>query len=261
MPKTFEKGKMVEFPSTAIIPERDLDKTPVLECRHLGIDFGGLRAVDDFNLTIGRTEIAGLIGPNGAGKTTTLDTIAGLLRSRGGDIVFQGESIAHKAPHLIVKDGLALVPEGRRVFAQMTVEENLEMGAFTRANSTVAPGLEKVYELFPRLKERRRQVAGTLSGGEQQMLAMGRALMSAPKLMMLDEPSMGLAPILVEQVFDIIQSLHKAGTTILLVEQNAQMALSIADRAYVLENGKVSLSGTGEELAQSEQVQKAYLGG
>ena len=147
------------------------------------------------------------------------------------------------------------------MFAQMTVEENLEMGAFTRANSTVAPGLEKVYELFPRLKERRRQVAGTLSGGEQQMLAMGRALMSAPKLMMLDEPSMGLAPILVEQVFDIIQSLHKAGTTILLVEQNAQMALSIADRAYVLENGKVSLSGTGEELAQSEQVQKAYLGG
>ena len=498
MPKKFEKGKMVEFPSTAIIPERDLDKTPVLECRHLGIDFGGLRAVDDFNLTIGRTEIAGLIGPNGAGKTTvfnlltkvyqptrgtilldgmdtsgktteqinrmgiartfqnirlfsnltvednvkiglhnqepystfegifrlprywrqertaheralellsifdmqdmanvqagslpygaqrrleivralatnpslllldepaagmnpsetqelmenivkirdmfqiavmliehdmklvmgicegicvlnfgkviakgtaeeiqanpavieaylgkkkaggrmllevnegeivtligangagkttTLDTIAGLLRSRGGDIVFQGESIAHKAPHLIVKDGLALVPEGRRVFAQMTVEENLEMGAFTRANSTVEPGLEKVYELFPRLKERRRQVAGTLSGGEQQMLAMGRALMSAPKLMMLDEPSMGLAPILVEQVFDIIQSLHKAGTTILLVEQNAQMALSIADRAYVLENGKVSLSGTGEELAKSEQVQKAYLGG
>ena len=261
MSKKFEKGKMVEFPSTAIIPERDLDKTPVLECRHLGIDFGGLRAVDDFNLTIGRTEIAGLIGPNGAGKTTTLDTIAGLLRSRGGDIVFQGESIAHKAPHLIVKDGLALVPEGRRVFAQMTVEENLEMGAFTRANSTVEPGLEKVYELFPRLKERRRQVAGTLSGGEQQMLAMGRALMSAPKLMMLDEPSMGLAPILVEQVFDIIQSLHKAGTTILLVEQNAQMALSIADRAYVLENGKVSLSGTGEELAKSEQVQKAYLGG
>ena len=261
MSKKFEKGKMVEFPSTAIIPERDLDKTPVLECRHLGIDFGGLRAVDDFNLTIGRTEIAGLIGANGAGKTTTLDTIAGLLRSRGGDIVFQGESIAHKAPHLIVKDGLALVPEGRRVFAQMTVEENLEMGAFTRANSTVEPGLEKVYALFPRLKERRRQVAGTLSGGEQQMLAMGRALMSAPKLMMLDEPSMGLAPILVEQVFDIIQSLHKAGTTILLVEQNAQMALSIADRAYVLENGKVSLSGTGEELAKSEQVQTAYLGG
>ena len=233
----------------------------LLEVKDIQVYYGAIHAIKGVSFEVNEGEIVTLIGANGAGKTTTLDTIAGLLRSRGGDIVFQGESIAHKAPHLIVKDGLALVPEGRRVFAQMTVEENLEMGAFTRANSTVAPGLEKVYELFPRLKERRRQVAGTLSGGEQQMLAMGRALMSAPKLMMLDEPSMGLAPILVEQVFDIIQSLHKAGTTILLVEQNAQMALSIADRAYVLENGKVSLSGTGEELAQSEQVQKAYLGG
>ena len=233
----------------------------LLEVKDIQVYYGAIHAIKGVSFEVNEGEIVTLIGANGAGKTTTLDTIAGLLRSRGGDIVFQGESIAHKAPHLIVKDGLALVPEGRRVFAQMTVEENLEMGAFTRANSTVAPGLEKVYELFPRLKERRRQVAGTLSGGEQQMLAMGRALMSAPKLMMLDEPSMGLAPILVEQVFDIIQSLHKAGTTILLIEQNAQMALSIADRAYVLENGKVSLSGTGEELAQSEQVQKAYLGG
>ena len=233
----------------------------MLKIENLEVFYGYVNALRGINLEVRQGEIVTLIGANGAGKTTTLDTIAGLLRSRGGDIAFQGESIAHKAPHQIVKDGLALVPEGRRVFAQMTVEENLEMGAFTRANSTVEPGLEKVYELFPRLKERRRQVAGTLSGGEQQMLAMGRALMSAPKLMMLDEPSMGLAPILVEQVFDIIQSLHKAGTTILLVEQNAQMALSIADRAYVLENGKVSLSGTGAELAQSEQVQKAYLGG
>ncbi len=233
----------------------------LLEVKDIQVYYGAIHAIKGVSFEVNEGEIVTLIGANGAGKTTTLDTIAGLLRSRGGDIVFQGESIVHKAPHLIVKDGLALVPEGRRVFAQMTVEENLEMGAFTRANSTVAPGLEKVYELFPRLKERRRQVAGTLSGGEQQMLAMGRALMSAPKLMMLDEPSMGLAPILVEQVFDIIQSLHKAGTTILLVEQNAQMALSIADRAYVLENGKVSLSGTGEELAKSEQVQKAYLGG
>ena len=233
----------------------------LLEVKDIQVYYGAIHAIKGVSFEVNEGEIVTLIGANGAGKTTTLDTIAGLLRSRGGDIVFQGESIAHKAPHLIVKDGLALVPEGRRVFAQMTVEENLEMGAFTRANSTVAPGLEKVYELFPRLKERRRQVAGTLSGGEQQMLAMGRALMSAPKLMMLDEPSMGLAPILVEQVFDIIQSLHKAGTTILLIEQNAQMALSIADRAYVLENGKVSLSGTGEELAKSEQVQKAYLGG
>ena len=233
----------------------------LLEVKDIQVYYGAIHAIKGVSFEVNEGEIVTLIGANGAGKTTTLDTIAGLLRSRGGDIVFQGESIAHKAPHLIVKDGLALVPEGRRVFAQMTVEENLEMGAFTCANSTVEPGLEKVYELFPRLKERRRQVAGTLSGGEQQMLAMGRALMSAPKLMMLDEPSMGLAPILVEQVFDIIQSLHKAGTTILLVEQNAQMALSIADRAYVLENGKVSLSGTGEELAKSEQVQKAYLGG
>ena len=233
----------------------------LLEVKDIQVYYGAIHAIKGVSFEVNEGEIVTLIGANGAGKTTTLDTIAGLLRSRGGDIVFQGESIAHKAPHLIVKDGLALVPEGRRVFAQMTVEENLEMGAFTHANSTVEPGLEKVYELFPRLKERRRQVAGTLSGGEQQMLAMGRALMSAPKLMMLDEPSMGLAPILVEQVFDIIQSLHKAGTTILLVEQNAQMALSIADRAYVLENGKVSLSGTGEELAKSEQVQKAYLGG
>ena len=233
----------------------------LLEVKDIQVYYGAIHAIKGVSFEVNEGEIVTLIGANGAGKTTTLDTIAGLLRSRGGDIVFQGESIAHKAPHLIVKDGLALVPVGRRVFAQITVEENLEMGASTRANSTVEPGLEKVYELFPRLKERRRQVAGTLSGGEQQMLAMGRALMSAPKLMMLDEPSMGLAPILVEQVFDIIQSLHKAGTTILLVEQNAQMALSIADRAYVLENGKVSLSGTGEELAKSEQVQKAYLGG
>ena len=233
----------------------------LLEVRDIQVYYGAIHAIKGVSFEVNEGEIVTLIGANGAGKTTTLDTIAGLLRSRGGDIVFHGESIAHKAPHLIVKDGLALVPEGRRVFTQMTVEENLEMGAFTRAKATVEPGLEKVYELFPRLKERRRQVAGTLSGGEQQMLAMGRALMSAPKLMMLDEPSMGLAPILVEQVFEIIRSLHKAGTTILLVEQNAQMALSIADRAYVLENGKVSISGTGRELAQSEQVQKAYLGG
>ena len=233
----------------------------LLEVKDIQVYYGAIHAIKGVSFEVNEGEIVTLIGANGAGKTTTLDTIAGLLRSRGGDISFMGESIAHKAPHLIVKEGLALVPEGRRVFQQMSVEENLEMGAFTRSGAEVQPGLEKVYELFPRLKERRRQTAGTLSGGEQQMLAMGRALMSAPKLMMLDEPSMGLAPILVEQVFDIIRSLHKAGTTILLVEQNAQMALSIADRAYVLENGKVSLSGTGKELAQSEQVQKAYLGG
>mgnify|MGYP002559012590 CR=1 FL=1 len=233
----------------------------LLEVKDIQVYYGAIHAIKGVSFEVNEGEIVTLIGANGAGKSSTLRTIAGLVKPSGGTINFRGDNITGRDATTIVKKGITLVPEGRRVFAQMTVEENLEMGAFTRANSTVEPGLEKVYELFPRLKERRRQVAGTLSGGEQQMLAMGRALMSAPKLMMLDEPSMGLAPILVEQVFDIIQSLHKAGTTILLVEQNAQMALSIADRAYVLENGKVSLSGTGEELAKSEQVQKAYLGG
>ena len=232
----------------------------LLEVKDIQVYYGAIHAIKGVSFEVNEGEIVTLIGANGAGKTTTLDTIAGLLRSRGGDIVFQGESIAHKAPHLIVKDGLALVPEGRRVFAQMTVEENLEMGAFTRANSTVEPGLEKVYELFPRLKERRRQVAGTLSGGEQQMLAMGRALMSKPKLLMLDEPSMGLAPILVEQIFEIILKLNQTGTTILLVEQNAQMALSIANRAYVLETGHVVKEGSADALMHDDAVRKAYLG-
>jgi len=233
----------------------------LLTVNDIHVYYGSIHAVKGVSFEVNEGEVVTLIGANGAGKSTVLNTISGLLTPKSGSITFDGQDLHGVAPHKVISHGLAQVPEGRRVFLQMTVEENLEMGAFTRANSTVEPGLEKVYELFPRLKERRRQVAGTLSGGEQQMLAMGRALMSAPKLMMLDEPSMGLAPILVEQVFDIIQSLHKAGTTILLVEQNAQMALSIADRAYVLENGKVSLSGTGEELAKSEQVQKAYLGG
>ena len=232
----------------------------LLEVKDIQVYYGAIHAIKGISFEVNEGEIVTLIGANGAGKTTTLDTIAGLLRSRGGDIVFQGESIAHKAPHLIVKDGLALVPEGRRVFAQMTVEENLEMGAFTRANSTVEPGLEKVYELFPRLKERRRQVAGTLSGGEQQMLAMGRALMSKPKLLMLDEPSMGLAPILVEQIFEIILKLNQTGTTILLVEQNAQMALSIANRAYVLETGHIVKEGSADTLMHDDAVRKAYLG-
>ena len=233
----------------------------LLDVNNINVYYGAIHAIKGISFQVDEGEIVTLIGANGAGKTTTLDTIAGLLRSKTGEISFQGQRIDHLPAHAIVKNGLALVPEGRRVFAQMTVEENLEMGAFTRDKGEVPASLEKVYELFPRLQERRRQVAGTLSGGEQQMLAMGRALMSTPKLMMLDEPSMGLAPILVEQVFEIIASLHKAGTTILLVEQNAQMALSIADRAYVLENGQITLSGTGAELAQSEQVRKAYLGG
>ena len=233
----------------------------ILKVDDINVYYGAIHAIKGVSFEVNEGEIVTLIGANGAGKTTTLDTIAGLLRSRGGDIVFQGESIAHKAPHLIVKDGLALVPEGRRVFAQMTVEENLEMGAFTRANSTVEPGLEKVYELFPRLKERRRQVAGTLSGGEQQMLAIGRALMSKPRLIMLDEPSMGLAPLLVSQIFSIIRELKDTGVTILLVEQNARMALRIADRAYVLETGRVKLSDSADALLNNDEVQKAYLGG
>ncbi|MBR6739030.1 MAG: ABC transporter ATP-binding protein, partial [Oscillospiraceae bacterium] len=198
---------------------------------------------------------------NGAGKSTVLNTVSGLLHPKMGSISFEGQDLKGIAPHNIVKRGLAQVPEGRHVFLQMSVEENLEMGAYTQRNSTIAPGIADVYERFPRLKERRKQIAGTLSGGEQQMLAMGRALMSKPKLLMLDEPSMGLAPILVEQIFDIIRELHRSGTTILLVEQNAQAALSVADRAYVLETGRISLSGTGAELMASDAVRKAYLGG
>ena len=233
----------------------------LLEVENINVYYGAIHAIKGISFHVEEGEIVTLIGANGAGKTTSLNTVCGLLRSKTGDVKFQGSSIAHMAAHAVVREGLAMVPEGRRVFTQLTVEENLEMGAFTRVKSEIEPSMERVFELFPRLKERRRQIGGTLSGGEQQMLAMGRALMSAPKLMMLDEPSMGLAPILVEQVFDIIRELHRAGTTILLVEQNAQMALSIADRAYVLENGQITLSGTGAELARSERVQKAYLGG
>ena len=233
----------------------------LLEVDNINVYYGAIHAIKGISFHVDEGEIVTLIGANGAGKTTSLNTVAGLLRSKTGDVKFQDKSIAHMPAHTVVKQGLALVPEGRRVFTQLTVQENLEMGAYTRDNSEIPGSLEQVYELFPRLKERQRQVAGTLSGGEQQMLAMGRALMSKPRLMMLDEPSMGLAPILVEQVFDIIRSLHRAGTTILLVEQNAQMALSIADRAYVLENGQITLSGTGAELIRSEKVQKAYLGG
>jgi len=234
---------------------------PILKVDDINVYYGSIHAIKGVSFEVNEGEIVTLIGANGAGKSTTLNTISGLLHSRTGSVTFMGEKLAGVPAHKTVSKGLALVPEGRRIFQQMTVEENLEMGAYTQGGKDMAPDLEHVYELFPRLKERRRQVAGTLSGGEQQMLAMGRALMSHPKLLMLDEPSMGLAPILVEQVFDIIRSLHKEGTTILLVEQNAQMALSVADRAYVLETGKITLSGTGAELARSEEVRKAYLGG
>ncbi|WP_191399781.1 ABC transporter ATP-binding protein [Flavonifractor sp. An306] len=233
----------------------------MLKVNNINVYYGAIHAIKDVSFEVNDGEIVTLIGANGAGKSTTLQTISGLLRSRTGSIEFMGKDIGSVPPDKLVAHGLAQVPEGRRVFLQMTVEENLEMGAFTQPASTIAPNMEKVYTQFPRLKERRRQVAGTLSGGEQQMLAMGRALMSNPKLLMLDEPSMGLAPILVEQIFDIIKQLHQAGTTILLVEQNAQMALSVADRGYVLETGRVTLSGPGKELLADEAVKKAYLGG
>ncbi len=233
----------------------------MLKAENLNVYYGPIHAVKGVSFEVSEGEIVTLIGANGAGKSTTLKTVSGLMRSRGGSIEFMGRSISSTAPHKIVELGIAHVPEGRRVFTRMTVEENLDMGAFTAPVGGIESARERVFEQFPRLKERRRQIAGTLSGGEQQMLAMGRALMSTPRLLMLDEPSMGLAPILVEQVFDIIAALHKAGTTILLVEQNAEMALSIADRAYVMETGRITLSGTGKELAASEEVQKAYLGG
>jgi len=232
----------------------------ILSVNDINVYYGAIHAIKGISFEVNEGEIVTLIGANGAGKSTTLQTVSGLLRSKTGSITFCGEDISRIPAHRLVEKGLAQVPEGRRIFLQMTVQENLDMGSYTRKGDCSAD-MENVFELFPRLKERRKQIAGTLSGGEQQMLAMGRALMSDPKLMMLDEPSMGLAPILVEQIFDIIKSLHKAGKTILLVEQNAQMALSIADRAYVLETGNITLSGTGAELLRSEAVKKAYLGG
>ena len=234
---------------------------PILKVDNINVYYGSIHAIKGVSFEVNQGEIVTLIGANGAGKSTTLNTVAGLLHSKTGSITFLGENLGHLPCHKTVSKGLALVPEGRRVFLQMSAQENLEMGAYTKPGSGVAADLEHVYELFPRLKERMRQTAGTLSGGEQQMLAMGRALMSHPKLLMLDEPSMGLAPILVEQIFDIIRSLHKAGTTILLVEQNAQAALSVADRGYVLETGKVVTTGTGAELLASPIIKKAYLGG
>ena len=234
---------------------------PILKVSDINVYYGAIHAIKGVSFEVNPGEVVTLIGANGAGKSTTLQTVSGLLHSRTGSIEFLGENLMGVPAHKVVAKGLAQVPEGRRVFLQMTVEENLEMGAYTRSGGDIDADLEKVYAYFPRLMERRRQIAGTLSGGEQQMLAVGRALMSRPKLMMLDEPSMGLAPILVEQIFKIIQTLHEAGTTILLVEQNAQAALSIADRGYVLETGKIVTSGTGTELLASPEIKKAYLGG
>ncbi|MFV0635657.1 ABC transporter ATP-binding protein [Mitsuokella sp.] len=235
---------------------------PMLKIDNIDVYYGAIHALKGISLEVNEGEIVTLIGANGAGKSTTLRTISGLLKPKNGGITFQGENIAGVRAHEIVKKGISQVPEGRRVFAEMTVMENLDLGAFVRKDKEgIRQDLKKVFELFPRLEERKNQSAGTLSGGEQQMLAMGRALMSRPKLLLLDEPSMGLAPLLIKEIFNIIVDINKSGTTVLLVEQNANMALSIANRAYVLETGRITLSGSAQELAASEDVRKAYLGG
>lgn len=233
----------------------------LLTVDNLSVYYGSIHAVKGVSFQVEEGEIVTLIGANGAGKSTTLKTVAGLLKPRSGSIEFDGTSLVGVPAHKMVSKGIALCPEGRRIFQYLTVRENLDMGAFTRTDDEAVEMRKVVYERFPRLKERRNQRAGTLSGGEQQMLAMGRALMSKPKLMMLDEPSMGLAPILVKEIFDIIKAFNEMGTTVLLVEQNAKMALSVADRAYVLETGRVVKTGTGKELLVDDDVRKAYLGG
>ena len=232
----------------------------LLEVSDIHVYYGAIHAIKGISFNVAKGEIVALIGANGAGKSTTLNTVAGLLKPRSGSIRFKGENVTGTPASRMVFKGLALCPEGRRIFQQMTVRENLEMGAFSRPNTEIDASLEEMFQRFPRLKEREKQIAGTLSGGEQQMLAMARALMSRPRLLMLDEPSMGLAPILVEQIFDIIAELHASGVTILLVEQNAQMALHVADRAYVMETGVITMQGPAEDLLHNDAVQKAYLG-
>ena len=235
---------------------------PMLNISDINVYYGAIHAIKGISLTVNQGEIVTLIGANGAGKSTTLRTISGLLKPKTGSITFQGQDIAGTPAHKIVGLGISQVPEGRRIFTEMTVMENLDLGAFIRKDKDgIAADKKHVFELFPRLEERQDQVAGTLSGGEQQMLAMGRALMSRPKLLLLDEPSMGLAPLLIKEIFSIIEDINKSGTTVLLVEQNANMALSIANRAYVLETGRITLSGDAKKLAASEDVRKAYLGG
>ncbi|KSU80971.1 MULTISPECIES: ABC transporter ATP-binding protein [Fictibacillus] len=234
----------------------------MLKVENINVYYGNIQALDGISLEILEGEIVTLIGANGAGKSTLLKTVSGLLKPKQGNVIYEGKTINGKAAQTIVKQGISHVPEGRRVFANMTVEENLQLGAFLRKDKEgIKQDLERVYELFPRLLERLKQQAGTLSGGEQQMLAMGRALMAKPRLLLLDEPSMGLAPLLVKTIFRIIEEINKAGTTILLVEQNANLALSIANRAYVVETGRIVLSGDAAELTSSEQVKMAYLGG
>jgi len=234
----------------------------LLKVNDIHVYYGAIHALHGVSLDVSEGEIVTLIGANGAGKSTTLKTISGLLRSKSGQIMFEGKNIGSTAAQNIVKLGISHVPEGRRIFATMTVLENLEMGAYTQKDASLnKASFEEVFKRFPRLLERKSQIAGTLSGGEQQMLAMGRALMSRPRLLIMDEPSMGLAPLLVKEIFSIIADINKAGTTVLLVEQNAHMALSIAHKAYILETGRITSSGSAKELAASEEVKKAYLGG
>ena len=234
----------------------------MLEVKDLEVYYGVIQAIKGISFEVNEGEIVTLIGANGAGKTTTMQSIMGLIPAKSGIITYEGKEIGKVPTHKIVQMGMTQVPEGRRVFQELSVYGNLIMGAFTKNDQKqVKESIEEIYDRFPRLKERRNQIAGTLSGGEQQMLAMGRAMMSKPRLLMLDEPSMGLSPLLVDEVFDIIKDFHKSGTTILLVEQNAGKSLAISDRAYVLENGKIAVSGTGKELMESEEIKKAYLGG
>jgi branched-chain amino acid transport system ATP-binding protein len=237
------------------------EKQPLLEFRDVDTFYGSLHILKGVNYTVNQGEIVALLGSNGAGKTTTMKTILGLVRPRGGQVLFSGERIDGRLTREIVRQGIAPVPEGRRVFARLTVADNLEMGAWTRKDREIRQDMDRAYELFPRLAERKNQLAGTMSGGEQQMLAIGRALMARPKLMIMDEPSMGLSPILTERVFDTVVEINKQGTTIFLVEQNVNMALQIASRGYVLQTGEVVLSGTAQELLASDMVRKAYLGG
>lgn len=232
----------------------------MLEAQGLNVYYGLIHALRDVSFEVNEGEVVALIGANGAGKTTTLHTVTGLLPSKSGTVTFEGQDITRKPGHEIVRKGISHVPEGRRVFAGLTVYENLKMGAFTRPKEEIAGSLAMVYERFPRLEERKNQPAGTLSGGEQQMLAMGRALMSKPKILLLDEPSMGLSPLFVKEIFSIIEEVSKAGTTVLLVEQNAKKALSIADRAYVLETGRIVQSGSAADLLNDDAIKKAYLG-
>ena len=238
------------------------DATRMLEVQDLHVYYGAIHALKGVSFHLDNGEVVALIGTNGAGKSTTLNTLSGLLTPTQGSFAFEGQDITPVAPQDIVKLGIVQVPEGRKIFARMTVRENLEMGAYIFDDrEQIEKDVNKAFDLFPRLAERQRQLGGTLSGGEQQMLAMARALMTRPKLLLMDEPSMGLAPILVEQVFEIIQEINRSGTTVLLVEQNAQMALSIADRGYVMETGKIVLTGSGEDLLKDPQVKEAYLGG